>query len=56
VRFHRIAGKHPRPADNAAAIQHQAQGHQRAVAALFLGPSLLRFGLRRRRAFEIGSA
>ena len=52
--FRRIALEGLGTPDKTAAIQDHAQGHQRAVAALFLRASTHGLGIGHRRAFEIG--
>ena len=51
--FPDIAGEDLRAAHEAAGVEHQAQGQQRAVAAFLLGVSALRLRLPARPAFEI---
>ena len=49
-----VARKRLRAAHKTAAVNHQAQRHQRAVATLFLGAPTMGFAVVRDFAFEIG--
>ena len=49
-----IAVEHPRTPDKTAAVQHQPQGHQRAIAAFFLRMPALGLGIGLHLAFKIG--
>ena len=52
--FPDVAGEDLRPAHEAAGVEHQAQGQQRAIAALLLRVPALGLRLLARLAFEVG--
>ena len=52
--FAHVAGEDLRAAHEAAGIEHQPQGEERAIGAFFLGMSALCLGLSARLAFEVG--
>ena len=54
VMFAHVAGEHLRAAHESTGIEHQPQGEERAIGALFLGVSASCLGLPARLAFEEG--
>ena len=54
VMFAHVAGEDLRATHEAAGIEHQPQGEERAIGAFFLGVSASCLGLSARLAFEVG--
>ena len=54
VMFAHVAGEDLRAVHEAAGIEHQPQGEERAIGAFFLGVSASCLGLSARLAFEVG--
>lgn len=54
ARFHRVAGEHLRAPDEAALIEHEPQGEQHALGALFLGVAAGGFRAALELALEVG--